>query len=83
MPKLTVAELAAAPPFKDRYEEWCRIQYQMAHHDIWWVKAQQMTAANWTVALLGALFGLAGLVDHSCGSPFAELSTRRGPVRRR
>jgi hypothetical protein len=64
MHKMTAAERDAAP-FTNQYEEWCRVQYQMTHHDIWWVKAQQMNAVNWTLALLGALVGLAGLLDHS------------------
>jgi len=44
-------------------EDWLRIQYQMAHHDIWWVKAQQMNAGNWTLLLLAALVGVGKLMD--------------------
>src|SRR5436309_12667173 len=44
-------------------DEWLRIQYQMAHHDIWWVKAQQMNAGYWTLLLLGALVGVGALVN--------------------
>jgi hypothetical protein len=72
MAKMTPAELAAAP-FNTQYEEWSRAQYQMAHHDIWWVKAQQMKAANWTLALLGALVGLAGLLHYSRTPADADL----------
>ncbi|HYL20984.1 MAG TPA: hypothetical protein VEU74_04420 [Gemmatimonadales bacterium] len=43
------------------YEKWTQIQYQMAHHDIWWVKGQQMQAGNWTLALLAALVGVGHL----------------------
>lgn len=49
-------------------EQWLRIQYQMAHHDIWWVKAQEMKAGNWTLLLLAALVGVGKLMhdDRSC-----------------
>ena len=43
-------------------EEWLRVQYGMAHHDIWWVKAQQMKAGNWTLLLLAALVGFGKLM---------------------
>jgi hypothetical protein len=72
MPKMTPKELADAP-FKDHYDEWCRAQYQMAHHDIWWVKGQQMNAANWTLALLSALVGLATLLGYSRTPPVTTL----------
>jgi hypothetical protein len=49
-------------------EEWLKIQYQMAHHDIWWVKAQQIKAGNWTLLLLAALVGVGKLMhdDRPC-----------------
>jgi hypothetical protein len=72
MPKMTPEELANAP-FKEHYDEWCQVQYQMAHHDIWWVKAQQMNAANWTLALIGALVGLAKLLDYPRTIPVTAL----------
>ena len=46
----------------DQYQEWCRAQYQMAHHDIWWPKGQQMKAANSTLLLLGAIVGASNLL---------------------
>lgn len=52
-------------------EAWLRIQYQMAHHDIWWVKAQQMAAGNWTLLLLGALVGVGRLVEYKPTDPAA------------
>src|SRR6267142_2116419 len=56
------------PPRDD--DEWLQIQYQMAHHDIWWVKAQQMHAGYWTLLLLGAFVGAGALVnaDRSCST---------------
>src|SRR5438128_1196510 len=48
--------------FVDEYQEWCRVQYQMAHHDIWWPKGQQMKAASSTLLLLGAIVGASKLL---------------------
>jgi len=45
-----------------KYEEWCRVQYQIAHHDIWWVKGEQMKAGNWTLLLLGALIAVSQIL---------------------
>jgi hypothetical protein len=42
---------------KEKVEDWYQIQYQMAHHDIWWPKGQQITAATSTFLLFGALVG--------------------------
>lgn len=50
-------------------EEWLRVQYQMAHHDIWWVKSQQMAAANWTLLLLGAVVAVAHLLGYTREPP--------------
>jgi hypothetical protein len=33
----------------------------MAHHDIWWIKGQQMQAGYWTLTLLAALVAIAKL----------------------
>lgn len=45
-----------------QYEEWCRVQYQMAHHDVWWPKGQQMKAGTSTLVLLGAIVGASKLL---------------------
>ncbi len=44
------------------YQEWCRVQYQMAHHDVWWPKGQQMNGASSTLLLLGAVIGASKLL---------------------
>ena len=43
-------------------EAWLRTQYEMAHHDIWWVKAQQMKVGHWTLLLLAALVAVGELI---------------------
>jgi hypothetical protein len=48
--------------FVDEYQEWCRVQYQMAHHDIWWPKGQQLNAGSSTLLLLGAIVGASKLL---------------------
>src|SRR5438046_420362 len=53
-------------------EAWLRVQYQMAHHDIWWVKAQQMSAGNWTLLLLGATVGVGRLIGYVPADPTTE-----------
>src|SRR5436309_5267632 len=45
-----------------QYQEWCRTQYTMAHHDVWWPKEQQMAGANSTLLLLGAIVGASKLI---------------------
>ncbi len=60
-------------------EEWLRIQCQMAHHDIWWVKAQQMNAAYWTLLLRGALTGVGHLMAYDrANAKTAALGTLLG-----
>src|SRR5260370_10898367 len=49
--------------------DWLRTQFQMAHHDIWWVKGQQMNAGNWTLLLLGALVALGHLMGYGTDEP--------------
>ncbi len=49
----------AKPPDQ---QPWLRTQYEMAHHDIWWVKAQQMNVGQWTLLLLGALVAVGHLL---------------------
>src|SRR2546422_1326434 len=44
------------------YDDWGRAIFDAAHHDIWWVKEQQMSAGNWTLLLLGALVGVSQLL---------------------
>ena len=56
-----------AQPLKE--EEWLRVQYQMGHHDIWWLKAQQMNVGNWTLLLLGALVTISKLLLDQAGAP--------------
>ena len=50
-------------------QDWLRMQYQMAHHDIWWVKSQQMSAGNWTLLLLGAVVAVANLLGYKREPP--------------
>ncbi len=45
-----------------QYQEWCRTQYQMAHHDIWWPKGMQMKGGSSTLVLLGAIVGASKLL---------------------
>jgi hypothetical protein len=47
---------------KGEYQDWCRVQYQMAHHDIWWPKGQQLKAGSSTLLLLGAIVGASKLL---------------------
>jgi hypothetical protein len=46
----------------DQYQEWCRVQYGMAHHDIWWPKGMQLKAGSSTLVLLGAIVGASKLL---------------------
>ncbi len=55
----------AARPWNE--EEWLRTQYKMAHHDIWWVKSQQMRVGNWTLLLVAGLVGVAKLMHDLSG----------------
>jgi hypothetical protein len=48
--------------FKEQYQEWCRLQLQLAHHDIWWVKGAQLKAGNLTLLLLAVIVGASKLV---------------------
>lgn len=50
-------------------DDWCRAIFDAAHHDIWWVKEQQMSAANWTLLLLGALVGVSQLLSSPGNTP--------------
>ncbi|PYO80824.1 MAG: hypothetical protein DMD65_14610 [Gemmatimonadetes bacterium] len=52
-------------PFKDQYQEWCRLQLQFGHHDIWWVKGNQLKTGNSTLLLLAALVGASKLLWRS------------------
>lgn len=52
-------------PFKGQYQEWCRLQMQFAHHDIWWVKKQQFVAGNSTLLLLSATVAASRLLGLS------------------
>ncbi len=59
------------PPTQPRhpgYEKWLQIQYGMAHHDIWWVKGQQMKAGSWTLLLLAALVSVGQLMTPTGGT---------------
>jgi len=54
---------AITTPSSPNYDDWCRTIFDAAHHDIWWVKKQQMNAGNWTLLLLGALVGVGQLIS--------------------
>jgi hypothetical protein len=51
------------------YDDWRRAIFDAAHHDIWWVKEQQMSAGNWTLLLLGALVGVNQLLTSPGQTP--------------
>lgn len=67
-------------PF-DKYEEWYRTQFGMAHHDIWWVKEQQMSAGHWTLLLFAALVAVGHTMNAKpCDGCAAELSADQSAV---
>src|SRR5690348_5807766 len=39
--------------------------YAAAHHDTWWAKSQQWSAAGWAIALLGGVAGFAKAANAS------------------
>lgn len=49
-------------PFKGQYQEWSRVQFQAAHHDIWWTKGHQLKVANATLLLLGTVVAASKLL---------------------
>lgn len=59
---MTEAKQAGDGTLDGEYQDWCRVQYQMAHHDIWWPKTMQLKAGTSTLVLLGAIVGASKLL---------------------